>query len=106
MLAQHDVTEQQWRVLRALNDVRYLDATEVSKRASILAPSLSRIIKSLETRGMIRSGRYDKDARRVLLAITPAGVKLIQRIFPESRAIYEDIDRDWPREGRTASESY
>lgn len=93
MLAQHDISEQQWRVLRALNEVRYLDASEVSKRASILAPSLTRIIKSLETRRLLRSGRYDKDARRVLLTITPAGEKLIHRILPESRAIYQEIDR-------------
>lgn len=98
MLAKHDVSEQQWRVLRALNEARYLDASEVSKRASILAPSLTRIIKTLEARGMIQSGRFDKDGRRVLLTITTAGTDLIQRILPESRLIYQEIDRRLGRE--------
>ncbi|MBA8853471.1 homoprotocatechuate degradation regulator HpaR [Ochrobactrum intermedium] len=92
MLALHDVSEQQWRVLRVLNEVRFLDASEVANRATILAPSLTRIIKTLEGRGLIQSGKFDKDGRRVLLSITPAGTELIQKILPQSLEIYKEID--------------
>lgn len=92
MLAQHNVSEQQWRVLRVLNEERYLDASEVAKRAAILAPSLTRIIRALKAMQLIETGPFDKDGRRVLIAISPAGAQLIRDILPESLAIYAEFD--------------
>lgn len=99
MLARHDVTEQQWRVLRVLSESSPLDATEVADRASILAPSLTRIIKTLEDRGFLAKGKFADDGRRVQLSITPAGSGFIAEISPERRVIYQDIeDRFGPEE--------
>lgn len=93
MLARHDVTEQQWRVIRVLGEgIRY-DASELAERASILAPSLTRIIKALEDRDLITRDRDDGDGRRVVLAITSKGVALIREVTPESRAIYAELER-------------
>jgi homoprotocatechuate degradation regulator HpaR len=91
MLSAHGVTEQQWRVLRVLHESPALEATELAKRASILAPSLSRIIKTLETRGLIGVTKSEADARRSLLALSPAGADLIAKIAPESAQIYSEI---------------
>lgn len=91
MLAAHDVTEQQWRVLRVLGEAETLDATELASRASILAPSLTRIIRALEDRGLMRRGKVKGDARRVLLSVTPEGRSLIDAVTPESGAIYAAI---------------
>ena len=55
------VTEQQWRVIRVLSEAGTLDASEVADKASILAPSLTRMIRSLEERGVIRGYRADVD---------------------------------------------
>ena len=44
LLASHDLTEQQWRVIRVLGETSPLDASDVAERACILAPSLTRII--------------------------------------------------------------
>ncbi|EBU8132120.1 homoprotocatechuate degradation operon regulator HpaR, partial [Salmonella enterica subsp. enterica serovar Java] len=38
MLARHDLTEQQWRVIRALAEHGQIDASELSARAFVLAP--------------------------------------------------------------------
>ena len=92
MLARHDVTEQQWRVLRVLSENSPLDATEVADRASIMAPSLTRIIKAMEDRGFIAKGKFPDDGRRVLLSITPAGSSFIAQISPERQVIYQDIE--------------
>ncbi|MGO4834713.1 homoprotocatechuate degradation operon regulator HpaR, partial [Rhizobiaceae sp. 2RAB30] len=72
MLAAHDVTEQQWRVIRVLGETSPLDATEVADRACVLAPSLTRIIKALEDRALITRERDANDGRRAMLAIAPA----------------------------------
>lgn len=91
MLASHEITEQQWRVLRVLNEADEADGSEVAERSCIMAPSLTRIVRSLEERGMISRRRDPKDARRTMLSITEKGVELIAAVAPESRAIYADI---------------
>lgn len=98
MLAAHDLTEQQWRVIRILGENGLVDASEVAERAFILAPSLTRIIKSLEERGLIVKERDDADGRRVLLRITPVGVAIIEQVTPESRTIYTDLEQKFGEE--------
>ena len=92
MLDRHGVTEQQWRVVRVLAEAGQLDASEVAVRASILAPSLTRIIRNLVDRKLIRRKKDAADGRRVILEIAPAGAALIRRAMPESAAAYERLD--------------
>ncbi|SBW16264.1 MarR family transcriptional regulator [Brucella sp. 10RB9215] len=98
MLAQHDITEQQWRVIRILAETDIVDASEMAERAFILAPSLTRIIRSLEERGIITKTKDENDGRRVLLQITPAGLAIIKEVAPESRLIYQMIEERFGRE--------
>jgi len=93
MLAEHDITEQQWRVIRILAERGMIDASEMADRAFILAPSLTRIIRSLEERGIITKAKDENDGRRVLLEITPAGLAIIEEVAPESRLIYETLEK-------------
>lgn len=92
ILAAHDVTEQQWRVIRVLGETSPLDATELADRACVLAPSLTRIIKALEDRSLITRERDASDGRRVMLAIAAAGIALLREVTPESRAVYADLE--------------
>lgn len=93
MLAKHDITEQQWRVLRVLAESGPLEATELAGRASILPPSLTRIIKAMEERKFITRSKVKEDGRRALLAISAAGGALIEDLAPERSAIYDAIER-------------
>lgn len=93
MLARHDITEQQWRVLLVLAETGPLEATELANRASILPPSLTRIIKAMEERQFITRNRVKDDGRRALIAISPAGLALIEDLSPERAAIYEAIEQ-------------
>lgn len=92
MLAQHDITEQQWRVIRVLAEGGRLDATEAGNRAVILGPSLTRIIRVLEDRKLIVRDRDASDGRRVLLELTPKGRRFMEEIVPHARAIYKRIE--------------
>lgn len=98
MLALHDITEQQWRVIRILAEAGTVDASEMADRAFILAPSLTRIIRSLEERGIITKAKDDNDGRRVLLEITDAGLAIIEEVAPESRMIYDRLEKRFGRE--------
>lgn len=98
MLAAYDVTEQQWRVIRVLAEAGTLDASEVAEKAFILAPSLTRMIKSLEERGYITRSKDKDDGRRILLEVAPAGMALINEVTPNTHAIYTEIEKRYGKE--------
>jgi homoprotocatechuate degradation regulator HpaR len=98
MLTRLNVTEQQWRVVRVVAEAGTLDATEVANRASILAPSLTRMIKSLETRKFIKRQKDAKDGRRVMLQITPLGLEFLEKAIPESSEIHRKIEKQFGHE--------
>lgn len=102
MLARHDVTEQQWRVVRVLAEAGQLDATEVALRASILAPSLTRIIRNLEDRKLLKRKKDASDGRRVILEIAPQGAALIKKALPETVLAYERLELRFGAEKLTA----
>lgn len=91
ILARHDVTEQQWRVIRVLGESSPRDATDVADHCCILMPSMTRIIRALQDRGLITRARDEADGRRLVLAITPAGRDLLDQVTPHSLDVYRDI---------------
>lgn len=93
MLADHDLTEQQWRVLRALTATEgAVDAGELAQRTFLLAPSLSRILADLDRRGFIRRAADAADQRRSLIELSAHGVDLVQQVAPESEHCYAAIE--------------
>ncbi len=85
------MTEQQWRVLRALTAVNTIEVTALAEETFLLAPSLSRILKDLDERGLILRRTSPADQRRGLVSISPLGVELIERAGVQSEAIYREI---------------
>lgn len=91
MLRQHGLTEQQWRVLRALSTDQVFEIPRLAKATFLLGPSLSRILADLGTEGLISVELHDTDQRRKMIRLTEPGADLIARIAPLSEAIYADI---------------
>ncbi|WP_419740662.1 MarR family transcriptional regulator [Ruegeria sp.] len=54
LLIDAGVTEQQWRVLRLLKEEGASEPTDISERACLLLPSLTRILQKLEDKGLIK----------------------------------------------------
>lgn len=54
MLAGHDVTEQQWRVLKVVSEESSIEFSVAAERTCLQAPSLSRIVATLESKKLIR----------------------------------------------------
>ncbi len=90
-LQHHDVTEQQWRVLRALNHTGKLSASQLSERTFISMPSLSRIIKGLQKHQLVTRTTGKPDRRSIVVDLTSQGRRLIRIASPESEAIYRQI---------------
>ena len=92
-LRNHGLTEQQWRILRALSSVDEIEVTELAYVAFLLGPSLSRILRDLEARQLIERKAAATDARRAVVSISAKGLKLIEAVAPTSEAIYAEITR-------------
>lgn len=93
ILAEHGVTEQQWRVLRALTDSRTpMSVGELAERTYLLGPSLSRMLASMERRDLIVRTLDRDDARRAEVTIASAGAEIVTRIAPESEHVYEQLE--------------
>ncbi|THD72081.1 homoprotocatechuate degradation operon regulator HpaR [Thalassobius vesicularis] len=87
MLSDVGVTEQQWRVLRVLNERGTLDPTEIAERSCLLLPSLTRILQTLEGKELITRAPHPTDRRKQLVTITQAGRQLIVDNMEESRRL-------------------
>src|SRR3982074_3440031 len=92
-LRNHGLTEQQWRILRALASVDTIEGTELARVAFLLGPSLSRILRDLETRQLIERKVAKADLRRGVVSISAKGLRLIEAVAPSSEAIYDAITR-------------
>lgn len=95
LLRESGLNEQQWRVLRALVEAPHLDITELSKRIYILKPSLTRMLKSMESAGLVKRDQSKADQRYSYISITPAGRRKFQAVAPFSEAEYSRIEQDY-----------
>lgn len=94
LLAEHGLTEQQWRVLRALAaTAEPLEAGVLAEHTSLLAPSLSRILANLERRHLIDRDTVAHDQRRSITSLSPKGRRLVQRVAPHSEATYNRLEQ-------------
>ena len=97
MLRQHGITEQQWRVLRALHSHEPLSASQLAERTLLSLPSLSRLLKTLEDRKAIRRKTHKSDLRSTQISISPTGAKIVASIAPSAEQHYADITRSLGR---------
>ena len=93
MLREFDLTEQQWRVIRVLVESGPIEVTELARSSRILAPSLSRILQNLETRGLISRRAIKSDQRRAAISLRAKGRRLFDTVAPHSEVHYASITR-------------
>lgn len=90
-LRKHGVTEQQWRILRALGHRGPLEVTELAGATFLLPPSLSRILPDLERRQLVSRRQVDTDLRRSVVSLEPKGLRLICAHAPYAEEMYAEI---------------
>jgi homoprotocatechuate degradation regulator HpaR len=72
-LNDHDLTEQQWRVIRILRQQGELESHQLAHQACILKPSMSGVLKRLERDGLVSRRKSAEDQRRIFLNLTEQG---------------------------------
>ncbi len=90
-LKEHNLSSQQWRVIRVLQEQDGLEISELSKHCYLLMPSLSRIIQNLEARHLVERCPVEADQRRSAIFLTDEGRKLFELVAPKSAERYDHI---------------
>jgi DNA-binding MarR family transcriptional regulator len=75
------ISLQQYNVLRILRGAHGpLPTMEIAERMVEETPGITRMVNSLERKGLIRREHWRGDRRQVLCQITPAGLKLLEKL--------------------------
>jgi len=88
-LLDNALTEQQWRVLQALEKYKELESKALADHCCILSPSLTGILNRLEQQGFIQRRKSDEDKRRILISLTDKSNALLHRLTPEFEERYK-----------------
>lgn len=94
MLNEEGVTEQQWRVLRALLGEGPLEPRQIVQVCCLSSASLVGILKRMEDLGLIKRQRFQDDQRRVRVSPSLKGQRMAARLTPRIDAIYAQLESD------------
>ncbi|WP_424134590.1 MarR family transcriptional regulator [Roseomonas chloroacetimidivorans] len=81
LLRRHGFTEQQYRVMRTLQNEAPLDNATIAMRATLLPPSVTRILADLQARGLVEDLR--DNGRWVRAQLTPRGRAAVEAAAAE-----------------------
>lgn len=98
LIATEGLTEQQWRILRALAERGPLEPGQIAEACSILSPSLTGILARMEALGLVHRSQRDRDQRRRSVALTDASRGIVERLLPRIEAEYRRLDEAWGRD--------
>ncbi len=92
LLNEAGITEQQWRVIRALLEQGPLEPRQIGEICCLTSPSLAGILARMDDLGLVRRERLPHDQRRVLVSVSPAGEALAKRLAPRVESAYKAFE--------------
>ncbi|MEY8690225.1 MAG: homoprotocatechuate degradation operon regulator HpaR [Leptothrix sp. (in: b-proteobacteria)] len=92
LLNGHGLTEQQWRILRALLEQGELEPRQIGERCRISSPSLAGVLARMDDLGLVRRTRLAHDQRRVQVALTERSRTLLAEMAPQVEALYGQLE--------------
>lgn len=93
ILRQFGITEQQWRVMRTLNEGEPMEPNQLAEACLILSPSLTRMLSGMEDAGLVERTRSITDQRRQLVSLTPPARAIIAQMEPLIDARYQELEQ-------------
>ena len=91
-LREHDLSDQQWRVLRVLGEHGTVETGRVAREAFILGPSLTGVLSRMERDGLIGRERDPADQRRTVVKATGKGKLLVRKLSVIIEAHYQQME--------------
>ena len=93
IISHFGLTEQQWRILRTLDEKEQLEPRDICELCHILSPSLTGVLARMETIGLVTRARIPEDQRRVIVRLTPKSERLVAELGPLIVAQYKIIEQ-------------
>lgn len=87
------VTEQQWRILRALDQHGQLEPREIGDLCQISSPSMAGVLTRMEQAGLVERKPMEGDRRRVIVALSQQSCALLGQMGPLIDLQYHYIEQ-------------
>jgi homoprotocatechuate degradation regulator HpaR len=99
LLNQQGLTDQQWRIVRALFDaetggVAALEPRQLGEVCQISSPSIAGVLARMEELGLIARERMAGDQRRVAVSLTASSRKLAKKLITQVEARYAALEAE------------
>lgn len=92
LLKASGLTEQQWRVVRALHSHGEMEFQALARMICVQPPSLTSMLVRLEKLGLIRRRRSTGDRRRLFVSVSTKGGQRFQSISKDMEKAYRSIE--------------
>lgn len=92
LLNEAGLTEQQWRIVRALLEHGALESRQLCEACSISSPSIVGVLLRLEETGLVTRERMEHDQRRLQVSLTPRGLALARKLMPRIEQRYKELE--------------
>jgi DNA-binding MarR family transcriptional regulator len=86
-LKPNGLTIEMWRVLAALSNNGGQRQVDLSGMTSIDASTMSRLVSRMVRMGLVTRSRSEKSSREVVVALSPKGSALVQRLIPIAKKL-------------------
>jgi homoprotocatechuate degradation regulator HpaR len=93
ILNENGVTEQQWRIVRALLMHGPLEPRQLCTLCQISSPSIVGVLQRMEEAGLVERERMAGDQRRVSVTATARSRQLGRRMIPAIEKRYLEIEK-------------
>lgn len=94
LLTAHGLTEQQWRIIRAVHEQGPLEPRQLSDLCTISSPSMVGVLARMEALELITKERFAEDQRRILVSLTPTSIDLVRALTKDLEQRYADLERE------------
>jgi len=98
IVKRHNLTEQQWRIVRVLAGNPNMDFHDLAFRTCILRPSLTGILTRMESVGLVLRLKPVNDQRKLYVSLTKEGQALYAHAQAEVEEVYQQIEAEFTAE--------
>jgi len=88
---QHNVSEQQWRILRVLWESDRCTTAELASKTLLPSPSMVGIIDRMMVKELVVRERSKEDRRRVYVSLTDKAKNLQHELVPQIDQVYKNL---------------
>jgi DNA-binding MarR family transcriptional regulator len=100
-LTQGKITFPQLIAMEQLKQETCLRMSDLAKRMNVQTASATGLIDRLHRAGYVKRCPDPKDRRVVKIRLTPAGLKIINKIFEQKKKVMGDVFRQLPQKDST-----